>query len=162
MQPKGHKMRLTKRFRSVGLVMISLLLASLTLSAQTQKWNANDWDDDLVLDSVEDSYDVLTGESEKDPYVPGKLNPLAGPLAANRALVLGAVQPNGVKLPVATRFIPSSDFSVEFWYSPVAESSNANGSLFSFVGSKNSYSIDVTNGVVSATLNGSTIPLPQR
>ncbi|MBR4418059.1 MAG: LamG domain-containing protein, partial [Victivallales bacterium] len=151
-------MRLTKRFRSVGLVIISLLLAGLTLSAQTQKWNSNDWDDDLVLDSVEDNYDVLTGESEKDPYIPGKLNPLAGPLAANRALVLGAIQPDGVKLPVATRFMPSSDFSVEFWYSPVADKSNANGSLFSFVGSKNSYSIDVTNGVISATLNGSTIP----
>ena len=64
-------MRLTKRFRSVGLVIISLLLAGLTLSAQTQKWNSNDWDDDLVLDSVEDNYDVLTGESEKDPYIPG-------------------------------------------------------------------------------------------
>ena len=151
-------MRLTKRFRSVGLVIISLLLAGLTLSAQTQKWNSNDWDDDLVLDSVEDNYDVLTGESEKDPYIPGKLNPLAGPLAAGRALVLSAVQANGMSLPVATRFMPSSDFSVEFWYSPVSDSSKANGSLFSFVGSKNSYSIDVNNGVISASLNGSTIP----
>ena len=35
-------MRLTKRFRSVGLVVISLLLAGLTLSAQTQKWNSED------------------------------------------------------------------------------------------------------------------------
>ena len=119
-------MRLTKRFRCVGLVVISLLLAGLTLSAQTQKWNSEDWDDDLVLDSVEDSYDVMTGDSEKDPYIPGKLNPLVGPLAANRALVLGTVQPNGVKLPAATRFMPSSDCSVEFWYSPVAAASNAN------------------------------------
>ena len=147
-------MRLTKRFRGVGLVMISLLLASLTLSAQTQKWNSDDWDDDLVLDSIEDSYDVLTGNSEKDPYIPGKLDPMVGPLAANRALVLGAVQPNGVKLPVATRFMPSSDCSVEFWYSPVASASNANGTLFSYVGDKNSYSIEVTNGVLSATIGG--------
>ena len=150
-------MRLTKRFRCVGLVVISLLLAGLTLSAQTQKWNSEDWDDDLVLDSVEDSYDVMTGDSEKDPYIPGKLNPLVGPLAANRALVLGAVQPNGVKLPAATRFMPSSDCSVEFWYSPVAAASYANGSLFSYVGDKNSYSIDVTNGVLSVNIGGTKI-----
>ena len=99
---------------------------------EIREWD-EDWDDDLVLDSVEDNYDVLTGESEKDPYIPSKLNPLAGPLAAGRALVLSAVQANGMSLPVATRFMPSSDFSVEFWYSPVSDSSNANGSLFSFV-----------------------------
>ena len=156
MQPKGHKMRLTKRFRGVGLVIISLLLASLTLSAQTQKWNSEDWDDDLVLDSVEDNYDVLSGNSEKDPYIPGKLDPKVGPLAADRALVLSAA-PNGVKLPVATRFMPSSDFTVEFWYSPVADSSNANGALFSYAGDKNAYSIDVANGVLSATIAGKTI-----
>ena len=157
MEQKGHTMRLTKRFRSIGMVVIGLLLASLTLSAQVQKWNTEDWDDDLVVDSVEDNFDVLTGNSEKDPYVPSKLTPTAGPLAAERALVLGAVQPNGMKLPVATRFMPSSDFTVEFWYSPVADSSKANGTLFSYAGDKNSYSVDVKNGILSATIAGKTI-----
>ncbi|MBP5640256.1 MAG: hypothetical protein J6X55_12300, partial [Victivallales bacterium] len=141
-------MTLKKKIRRAGMALfVGALLASPF--ADAQKWNVNDWDDDGVLDTLENAVE--------------RLDPSSGPLAADRALVLSTVAANGITLPMPLRFNPTSAFTVEFWYAPVKRVSDNfyynNGTFLTFGDDTTSskYELKITDGVISATITNNKV-----
>ena len=126
-----------KKFRWTFLAAALSLAATTT--ADNLKYDKLDWDDDLVPNAQE----LIDGTSSLDP--------LKASCTASRALVLGAVKAAGVTLPVPQRFQVTNSFTLEFWYSPVADASGkANGTLFSLTDGSGDYTIKVENSIVKA------------
>ena len=126
-------MKLTKKMAFGFYAILATLLLGVNLRAAN--YDPNDWDDDLVLNTQEQSDSTSPIDSMKSAKY------------AERALVLREV-PNGIKLPIPTRFGADTSFTMEMWYCPVSDGTPINGILFENTDSLCPYKVYVDAGKI--------------